>query len=71
MYLDKSKKIDFPIPLTLENVLKQIDEYYYAKDDLSFALWLDDVEAVTKQCLINGNITAQQLNLIFERYGLR
>lgn len=71
MYLDESKRIDFPMPLTLQGVLKEIDETYYKNDDLRFALQLDDVESVTKQCYINGSITASQLNLIFERYGLR
>lgn len=34
-------------------------------------MYLDDIESLTKQSYINGNITAAQLNLIFRRYGLR
>ncbi len=71
MYLDEDRKIDFEVPETLKQAIADIDRVFYEKDDLRFALYLDDIESLTKQSYINGNITAAQLNLIFERYGLR
>lgn len=71
MYLDTDKKIDFCVPLTLQEVIREIDDAYAQGDDFQFTLLRDDVESITKQCMINGSITASQLNTIFERYGLR
>ena len=70
MYLDESMKIDFKVPKTLEGVIKDIDRSFYENDDLKFALLREDVESVTKQSCINGNITSSQLDTIFRRYGL-
>lgn len=71
MYLDKSQKIDFTVPKTLSNTIQEIDKYISQGDELHFSLLREDVEVVTKQCFINGTITADQLNTIFRRYGLR
>lgn len=71
MYLDESKRIDFTVPKTLEIAVQAIDNSFYHNDDLGFALLREDVEVLTKQSYINGNITSSQLNIIFSRYGLR
>lgn len=71
MYLNEEKKVDFPVPPTLKQAIKDIDGAFYKNDEFHFMLYLDDIESITKQSLINGNISANQLNLIFERYGLR
>ncbi len=62
MYLDEDRKIDFEVPETLKQAIADIDRVFYEKDDLRFALYLDDIESLTKQSYINGNITAAQQN---------
>lgn len=71
MYLDTSISIDFPMPLSLANDVKDIEAAYYAGDDFHFILKLEDLECIAKACAINGSITKQQLDAIFRRYGLR
>ncbi len=71
MYLDESQKINFKVPKTLEETIKSIDKCVYENNDLEFALLREDIEVLTKQSCINGNITSSQLNTIFRRYGLR
>lgn len=71
MYLDKEIPINFHLPLSLQNDIKELDEDFSNGNDLHFAMVLDIFEATVKQSYINGNITAEQLNLLFRRYGLR
>lgn len=71
MYLDNDIVIDFPLPLSLQDDIKELDRDFSSGNDLHFALVLEIFEATAKQSYINGNITAGQLNLLFRRYGLR
>lgn len=71
MYLDNDIVIDFPLPLSLQDDIKELDRDFSSGNDLHFALVLEIFEATAKQSYINGNITAEQLNLLFRRYGLR
>ena len=71
MYLDNDIVIDFPLPLSLQDDIKELDRDFSSGNDLDFALVLEIFEATAKQSYINGNITAEQLNLLFRRYGLR
>ena len=63
--------IDFRLPLSLQNDIKELDKDFSSGNDLHFALVLEIFEATAKQSYINGNITDEQLNLLFRRYGLR
>ena len=71
MYLDNNIVIDFRLPLSLQNDIKELDKDFSSGNDLHFALVLEIFEATAKQSYINGNITDEQLNLLFRRYGLR
>ncbi|MDO4285043.1 MAG: hypothetical protein Q4C60_06865 [Eubacteriales bacterium] len=71
MYLDESFRVDFRMPESLQEAIVDIDKAFRDGDDLHFALLLDEVETMAKQCAINGSITYTQLNDIFCRYGLR
>lgn len=71
MFLDKSQKIDFAVPKTLGDTIQEIEQSISQGDDFRFSLSREDIEVVAKSCFINGSITANQLNTIFRRYGLR
>ena len=71
MFIDDSIKLDFEMPKSLDIEIANIETAFQNDDSFYFTVYLDDVEAIAKQCAINGSISYEQLNAIFRRYGLR
>lgn len=70
MYLDDTITIG-TVPQNLQEIMNEVDGYYKAGDDISYAIRSDDLEAITKQECLEGGISEYQLNRIFKKYGWR
>ena|GEM_PF-1085386 len=71
MYLDETVKIGEHLPKRLIDDMKELDRFYEDDMWLEFSQLLEGVEVTTKAYQINKVITAQDLDVIFRRYGLR
>ncbi len=70
MYLDKNYKLPENLPQDLINDIEEMESHF--PDNMwQFDRDLEVVEAVTKNCALEGRITDEELDRIFKRYGLR
>lgn len=70
MYLDESIELG-ELPGALKYIMTCVDELYHEGDESFFYARLDEVEAIAKQACSEGQITEEQLDAVFRRYGLR
>lgn len=70
MYLDEKIELGI-LPADLKEIMKEADDYYSSGDDDYFYSKLDEVEAVAKQACLDKQISSEQLEAVFKRYGIR
>lgn len=70
MYRDDSIPLSDDLPQHLLDTLNQLDSYYDNNDWQSFILSLEGAEVLIKAYEINGTISRNELNRLFQRYGL-
>lgn len=70
MYLDDTIRVG-KVPEILQVIMDEVDGYYQKGDDVMYAVRSDDMEAITKQCCLEGLISEKQLDAIFRKYGWR
>lgn len=74
MYNDESIKIDFPMPEELSETVKLLNQYAAGTtvdDSLNFETQRDNLEIYSKGAYFDKKITAEQLDLLWRKYGMR
>lgn len=70
MYLNDDIKIDFPMSKVLKEVIDEAEKYYEEDDWVMYDLKVHEMEGTSKQDVLSGFITTDQMYLIWERYGI-
>jgi hypothetical protein len=70
MYIDDSIKLRDNLPDALQRDFKELQEYYVADDWFMFDTLWEAVEATVKAYYIAGKISIEDLNGIFQKYGI-
>lgn len=70
MYIDEAITLPANLPKGLQRDFKELREYYDAGDWLQFDLLFEAVEASVKAYYLAGKISREELNLIFQKYGI-
>lgn len=70
MYLDERIQLRTDLPSGLQRDLEELQKYYEADDWFMFDTFFESVEASIKAYYLAGKISRNDLNLIFEKYGI-
>lgn len=70
MYIDNKIKLRDNLPDALQRDFKELQEYFDANDWLMFDTLWEAVEATVKAHYIAGKISIEDLNCIFQKYGI-
>lgn len=70
MYNDKTITLPEILLEGLQRDFKELQEYYNAGDCLQFDLLFEAVEASVKAYYLAGKISREELNLVFQKYGI-
>ena len=73
MFIDNTIELDVTcLPRILQSLIEECEKNDYKETDIMYMSNSDALEVMSKQCLIERQITERQLNLIFRKYcGLR
>lgn len=70
MFRDDNVTLDFKMPRTLQNLVKEADEFYEKNDWFWYDIRVSEIESTTKQELLCGLITQEMFQKVWERYGI-
>jgi len=70
MYMDENIVLREDLPKQLRKDFAELAKYYADGDWFHFDLLLESVEATVKAHYLAGNISRQDLDLIFRKYGI-
>lgn len=70
MYIDKTIELRTDLPNKLVEDLEILENYYADGDWLNFDTYFEAFEGTVKAHYIAGKIQLEDLNLIFEKYGI-
>lgn len=70
MYINENIVLRDDLPERLKSLFRELQEYYDAGDWLNYDLLLEAFEANVKAHYIAGKISMEDLDRIFERYGI-
>ncbi|PNH18525.1 hypothetical protein B6K86_09070 [Lachnospiraceae bacterium] len=74
MYNDKHIKINFSMPEELRQTVKLLDQYAEGTsfmDSLKFEEQRDNLEIYSKSAYFEKKISADQLDMLWRKYGMR
>ena len=70
MYIDEKISLRDDLPDRLQQDFEELQGYYDADDWLMFDTVFEAVEATVKAYYLAGKISIDDLNRIFEKYGI-
>lgn len=70
MYIDETIQLRSNLPDALQDDFKELQSYYEADDWFEFDIFLEAVEATVKAYYLSGKIGIEDLNQIFQKYGI-
>ena len=70
MFVDHSVKLRDNLPQALYADFMELQKYYEVDDWFHFDIFLEAVEASVKGYYLAGEITREDLNKIFQKYGI-
>lgn len=70
MYCNDNVILNFKMPRTLQNLVKEADEFFEQNDWFWYDIRVSEIESTTKQELLCGLITQEMFHRIWERYGI-
>lgn len=70
MYIDENISLREDLPNRLQRDFEELQGYYDAGDWLMFDTVFEAVEATVKAYYLAGKISIDDLNRIFEKYGI-
>lgn len=74
MYNDESIKIIFPMPDELRETVELLDKYAAGttdSDEMGFEMERDNLEIYSKSAYFEKKISAEQLDMLWRKYGMR
>ena len=69
-FLDTTQPVPEDLPKRITQYIDAAEKAYLDKDFSRYINKLDSIESVSKQMLLNQQLTKQQFDIIWERYGL-
>lgn len=70
MYIDEKIDLRDDLPKELKRDFMELQEYYDADDWFMFDTYFEGVEASVKAYYLAGKISRNDLNCIFQKYGI-
>ena len=70
MYVDENINLRDNLPVGLQHDFQELQEYYDEGDWFMFDTILETVEASVKAYYLAGEISRDDLNYIFRKYGI-
>lgn len=74
MYNDESIKIDFSLPEELRDTVELLNRYAAGttmEDSINFEAQRDNLEIYSKRAYFEKQITGEQLDMLWRKYGMR
>lgn len=70
MFIDEAIDLREDLPKGLQRDFAELREYYDAGDWFNFDIFFEGVEATVKAYYLAGKISREDLNCIFQKYGI-